>query len=201
MSALEKRTSLNQAVTKAHLPAETAYKSVGSFASTQILLWEIKIKQHINKPGIFHSRKQMSFTKQLILWQLDLKSGSSMGKNNFIIWKLNKWIFFFCFTQLLQLLLYYTRVVSLYSIHLISVNAEVFKATVKDTLTLTTQLPHTETRDKATWSTEILDSSWAQSTEARSKPSTKTYTAPVQEKHGFSRDVQHHPSLLSIRAF
>lgn len=58
--------------------------------------------------------------------------------------------FFFCFTQLLQLLLYYTRVVSLYSIHLISVNAEVFKATVKDTLTLTTQLPHTETRDKAT---------------------------------------------------
>lgn len=80
VSAVEKRTSLNQTVTKAHLPAETAYKSVGSFTNIQVLLWEIKIKQHINKPGIFHSRKQMSFTKQLILWQLDLKSGSSMGK-------------------------------------------------------------------------------------------------------------------------
>lgn len=38
MSDVEKRTSLNQAVTKAPLPAETAYRSVGSFTSIQILV-------------------------------------------------------------------------------------------------------------------------------------------------------------------
>lgn len=41
--------------------------------------------------------------------------------------------------------------------HLISVNAEAFKATVKDTLTSEIELPHAETRDKVTLSTEILD--------------------------------------------
>lgn len=53
MPDLEIRTSPNQAENKVPLTAETAYRFVGSFTSTQIPPWEIKMTQQINKPGIF----------------------------------------------------------------------------------------------------------------------------------------------------
>lgn len=40
MPGLEKKKSLNQAENKVPLPTETAYRFVGSFTSTQILLWD-----------------------------------------------------------------------------------------------------------------------------------------------------------------
>jgi len=85
--------------------------------------------------------------------------------------------------------------------HLISVNAEAFKAIIKDMLTSAMELPHAETRDKVTLSTEILDSFRAGSTEARSEPNAMAYISSVQKKYGFCRDAQPHPRLLSTRVF
>lgn len=49
------QTFLNEAENKVILTAETAYRFVDSLISTQILLWEIKTMQQINKPDIFSS--------------------------------------------------------------------------------------------------------------------------------------------------
>lgn len=81
MTDLEKRTSLNQAGNKFPLTAGTAYRFVGSFISTQILLWEIEMTQQINKPDVFSFffpliSKAITMTARLLVW---LKHGSKIS--------------------------------------------------------------------------------------------------------------------------
>lgn len=93
-------------------------------------------------------------------------------------------------------------------LHLISVKAEAFKVTVKDTLTSATVLPHTGTRDKDT--VKYKYTRLPLSTEAQWEPKA-TYCPYVPKGHCsssgkpwlffFPRDEQSHSSLLCTTVF